>query len=213
MRLIQFLLRPIFYLLYHQFAWTYDFIAAFVSLGRWRDWVYSSLPYLNGRVLEIGFGPGHLQQTLNEKAIPTFGVDESPQMTRLAQKRLHGRGFISRLVRGCAQYLPYGNGVFDSVIATFPSEYIFDLQTLKEIQRVLGAGGRLIVLPMAWITGTRPLERLAAWLFRITGEAPGKPGPISAAIRDRFLLSGFVTHSEIVEQKGSQVLVIVAEKK
>jgi SAM-dependent methyltransferase len=212
MRLILLILRPIYYLLYHQFALTYDLIASIVSLGRWQDWVNSSIPYITGRVLEIGFGPGHLQQTLTDQGIPVFGLDESSQMARQARDRLRRHGMSPRLVRGRAQQLPYSGGSYDSVVATFPSEYIFDPQTLKEIWRVLGPCGNLIILPMAWITGTRPLERLAAWLFWITGEAPGKPGHISAALRDRFLSAGFAVRSEIVDLKGSRVLVILAEK-
>ena len=82
MRLVLFLLRSFFFVLYHQFAWTYDLVAATVSLGRWKDWVRSALPYLSGRVLEIGFGPGYLQLSLFELGIPAFGLDESRQMAR-----------------------------------------------------------------------------------------------------------------------------------
>ena len=213
MRLVFFLLRPIYYLFYHQFAWTYDFVAAVISLGRWQDWVQTALPYLNGRILELGFGPGHLQLSLNEIKLPTFGLDESRQMTRQGSRRLRKHGAISRLFRGYAQSLPFAGGVFDSVVVTFPAEYIFDPQTLKEIRRVLVPAGMLVILPLAWITGTLPLERLVAWLFRVSGEAPGKPGPVSAAIKDRFAHAGFEVRSEIVELKGSQVLVIVAEKR
>ena len=213
MRLIFFLLRPIYYLLYHQFAWTYDFIAAFISLGRWEDWVQTALPYLNGRVLELGFGTGRLQLSMNEINMQAFGLDESRQMASQASRRLRKRGVISRLLLGYAQTLPFANGVFDSVVATFPAEYIFDPQTLIEIWRVLVPSGILVVLPLAWITGTRPLERLVAWLFRVSGEAAGKPGPVSAPINDRFAHSGFEVQSKIVELQGSQVLVIVADKR
>ncbi|HEX7542073.1 MAG TPA: methyltransferase domain-containing protein [Anaerolineales bacterium] len=213
MRLIVFLLRPIYYLPYHQFAWTYDLVATVVSLGRWQDWVRTALPFLNGRVLEIGFGPGHLQISLNERKIPAFGLDESRQMAHQASRRLRKQGILSCLSRGYAQNIPFAEGVFDSVVATFPAEYIFDPQTLKEIRRVLVPAGKLVILPMAWITGRRRLERLAAWLLRVSGEAPGKPGPVSAATMGRFARLGFEVRSEIVELKGSQVLVLVAEKK
>ncbi len=220
MRAILFLLRPVYYLLYHQFAWTYDFVAALISLGRWRDWVQCALPYLDGRVLELGFGPGHLQQSLNEKNLPAFGLDESQPMARQASRRLKKAGLTQRLSRGLAQNLPFAANTFDCAVATFPAEYIFDPHTLEEVHRVLAPGGKFVILPMAWITGTRPLERLAAWLFRVSGEAPGKPGPVSAAIIDRFTRAGFGAspepgrrvRSEIVAMKGSQVLVIVAQK-
>jgi ubiquinone/menaquinone biosynthesis C-methylase UbiE len=210
MRLILFLFRTIFYLLYHQFAWTYDFVAAAVSLGRWKDWVQSALPYLDGRILEIGYGPGHLQLSLHEKCLSVFGMDESRQMARQASRRLYKKGFPSNLSRGYAQHLPFPKNVFDTVVTTFPSEYIFDPQTLMEIRRVLVTGGKLIVVPMAWITGKRIHERLAAWLFRVTGEAPGRPGTISTAMRDRLVRAGFEVRSELIGMRSSQVLVVVA---
>jgi ubiquinone/menaquinone biosynthesis C-methylase UbiE len=212
MRLLLFLFRTGFYLLYHQFAWIYDLVAATVSLGRWRDWVHSALPYLSGRLLEIGYGPGHLQATLLAKGLPAFGLDESRQMARQAGRRLRKRGFAPGLARGIAQSLPFPAGVFDTAIATFPSEYIFDPQTLRELRRVLIADGKLVIISTAWITGGRPLERLAAWLFRVTGEAPGKPRMISAAMRDRFAHAGLTVRSELVSVRNSQVLVILASK-
>jgi hypothetical protein len=56
------------------------------------------------------------------------------------------------------------------------------------------------------------LERLAAWVFRVSGEAPGYPKLMAAAIKARFVNAGFVATSEIVEKRGSQVLIIVAKK-
>jgi ubiquinone/menaquinone biosynthesis C-methylase UbiE len=89
---MQSLLRPVYYLLYHQLAWTYDFVTSVVSLGRWSDWVQSALPYLNGRVLEFGFGPGHLLPSLSENNLPAFGLDESRQMAHLARHLLLKKG-------------------------------------------------------------------------------------------------------------------------
>jgi ubiquinone/menaquinone biosynthesis C-methylase UbiE len=212
MRLIQNLLRRVFYLLYHQFAWTYDLVAAVVSLGRWKEWVGTALPYLSGRVLEIGFGPGHLQVSLIEKNISTFGLDESPQMVRQATKRLRNKGVSYHLIRGYAQNLPFPGETFNNVVATFPAEYIFDPQTLNEIRRVLLTGGQLVIIPTAWITGAGSLERLAAWVFRVSGEAPGYPKLMAANVKARFVNAGFVATSELVEKRGSQVLVIVAKK-
>jgi len=83
------LLRFFFRLLYHQFAFTYDLVAATVSLGRWKDWVMSVLPFVQGtRILEIGHGPGHLQRALLERNLLAVGLDESPQMGQLARHNL-----------------------------------------------------------------------------------------------------------------------------
>ena len=77
---------------------------------------------------------------------------------------------------------------------------------------MLAPGGILVILPMAWITGTLPLERLVAWLLRVVGEAPGKPGKLPAAIKDRFAHLRFNLRSELVPVRGNQVLVVLAKK-
>ena len=210
MRLVLFLLRPVYYLLYHQFAWTYDFVAGIVSLGQWRNWVQVALPYLHGRVLELGFGPGHLQLSLHQKGLLSFGMDESRFMARQASRRLQKAGAVLRLSRGLVQSLPFPAGAFDTVVATFPAEYIFDPRTLDEIRRVLIPGGALVILPLAWITGIRPLERFIAWLMRVTGEAPGQPGFLPAPVRSLFTSRGFDLRQEIVSLPKSKVLVLLA---
>jgi ubiquinone/menaquinone biosynthesis C-methylase UbiE len=210
--MIHYLLRPFYYLLYHQFAWSYDFIAALVSLGRWQNWVNSTIPFLEGHILEIGYGPGHMQQILTEKNFSVFGLDESRQMAKQTSRRLRKNRIAPNILRGYAQHIPFANESFHSVVATFPSEYIFDPETLLEIRRVLTPGGRLVILPMAWITGTRLLERLAAWLFRITGEAPGVPGQISTMVKNRISHLGFAVRSEIIKLDGGQVLIVLANK-
>lgn len=211
MRLILLILRPAYYLLYHHLSWMYDLVAWTISLGRWNDWVQTSLPFLEGRVLEIGYGPGHLQKKMTEAGLFPFGLDESRFMARQASRRLKKAEMPARLSRGLAQSLPFMADTFDSVVATFPAEYIFDPHTLDEVYRILSPGGRFIVVPMAWVTGTRPLERLAAWLVRVSGQAVGLES-ILQATKARFLAGKFQVRHELLDGKGSRVLVIVAGK-
>lgn len=212
MRLLLLLLRPIYYLLYHHFSWTYDLVAWTVSLGRWNDWVQMALPFLDGRVLELGYGPGHLQQKMTERGLHPFGLDESRFMARQASCRLKKAGLTPHLSRGLAQSLPWTADTFDCAVATFPADYIFDPRTLDEVYRVLAPGGKFIVVPMAWVTGKRPLERLAGWLLWVTGQAAGLEG-ILEATEARFRAGRFEVRHELVEEKGSRVLVIIAEKR
>jgi|WetSurMetagenome_2_1015567.scaffolds.fasta_scaffold154350_3 ubiquinone/menaquinone biosynthesis C-methylase UbiE len=140
------ILRVIYDLLYHPFAWSYDLVAGFVSFGQWIGWVEAIIPLVQGsKVLELGFGPGHLQMRLVLKGFQVYGLDESPQMTRQASRRLRRNGTAVNLVRGLSQNLPF-DSLFDTVVATFPSEYIFDPKTMGEISRVLLPEGRLIIL-------------------------------------------------------------------
>lgn len=190
-------------------AWTYDWVAAFVSLGRWKDWVSCVLPYFKeGIILELGHGPGHLQAKLLERRFQVIGLDASPQMSRLAKKHLRRHDLKPVLVRGVSQKLPFAENSIHNIVATFPSEYIVDPQTLSEIRRLLDSDGQAIILALAWITGRKWLERAAAGLFHITGQAP--------EWEDRFLepvrKAGFQAHVDWIELKSSRLVIIVAQK-
>jgi ubiquinone/menaquinone biosynthesis C-methylase UbiE len=215
MNILRRFMRLFFYLLYHPFAWSYDFVAWTVSLGRWKDWVKSVVPFIKGtRVLELGHGPGHLQRILLDMDLLAVGLDESRQMGHLAKSRLKHFGYTQcRMTRGLAQSLPFPAGSFDMLVSTFPSEYIFATQTLAEAYRVWNKGGRFLVLPAAWITGQKLMERFAAGLFRVTGQVPTDPiDDISERLKGPFEEAGFWVKIERVEVKSSLVLIIIAEK-
>ena len=206
-------LRLFFYLLYHPFAWSYDLVAWTVSLGRWKDWISTVIPFIEGRqVLELGHGPGHLQRHLLDLELFAVGLDESRQMGYLARQRTPQNGSPrARLVRGLGEHLPFPRDSFDTILATFPTNYIFEGQTLLEVRRTLKNGGRFVVLPVALITGKRTVERLAAWVFRITGQAPSDPiESVGDELKKPFLEAGFQVEIHQVEVKSSLVLILVA---
>ena len=207
MNLIQRFMRFFFHLLYHPFAFTYDLVAATVSFGDWKNWVYSILPFINGtRLLELGHGPGHLQRLLRDRGLVAVAIDESTQMGRIAKRRL---GSSQKLTRALAQHIPFANKSFDTIISTFPTDYIFQEQTLSEVKRCLSDGGRLIVLPAAF-----PKSGFLKWLYKITGESPADlTESIKKKIQQPFIEAGFRAEVEIVEVKSSRLLIVVAVKK
>lgn len=231
------LLRFFFHLLYHPLAFTYDVVAATVSLGRWKDWVKSVIPFLEGtRILEIGHGPGHLQRVLLSRGLFVVGIDESASMGRLARRNLKHRRFASptsqrdspyspkaiqfldyaqiRLGRALAQHLPFPGEFFDTVVATFPTEYIYDFATLAEAYRVLSPGGRLVILPGATLLGRGLMDRLMALLFRITGQTPPNLSEIlHERSKEPFERSGFEVQTHELEIRSSRVFILVARKK
>jgi ubiquinone/menaquinone biosynthesis C-methylase UbiE len=208
-QLIARFMRVFFALLYHPFAFTYDLVAAAVSFGRWKDWTNAILPYIEGaRVLELGFGPGHLQRTLLSRGLFVVGLDESRQMATLAKNHLFESGYTQiNLSRGLAQQLPYPNGSFNTIVTTFPTEYIFDPCTLAEVRRCLLNGGRLVLLPAAW-----PKSPLLGWLYKITGESPSTIDPIIQRVKPIFVDAGFEVRLERLEEKSSLLLVVIATK-
>jgi len=211
MHIITRLMRFFFHHFYHTFAWTYDFVSAVVSIGRWRDWIQAVIPFITGtHILEIGHGPGHLQRLLRTRGWSAVGLDESRQMGLLAGRNSHGS---ADLARGLAQSLPFPSQFFDCVVSTFPSEYIFDPRTLSDVHRVLHDGGRFIVLPVAWIIGRSVLDRFSAWLFRVTGETPAN---VLDIISERAVhpleKAGFKVETQQIEIASSMVLVLIAGK-
>lgn len=208
-KLIARFMRAFFYLLYQPMAWSYDLVAALVSWGRWKQWVFSVLPYLEGpRVLEIGHGPGHLLIALQSKGVTTLGLDASRQMGKQARKRLTKRRYTPCLIRGYAQILPFSDEIFDQVVATFPTEYIYSAESLAEIYRTLKSGSTLVVLPAAWITGKRLLDRGTATLFRITGQAP----EWDEKWLEPFFKAGFDSRAEMIRHNSWSLVIILAQK-
>ncbi len=206
MNIIQRFMRFFFNLLYHPFAFTYDLVAWVVSFGRWNDWVFSIVPFIKGtRILELGHGPGHLQRILLSRGLFAVALDESKQMGRLAKHRL---GDSANLTRGLAQSLPYADETFESIVSTFPSEYIFDPRTLSEVRRVLRSRGRLIVLPVAF-----PKNLFLRWLYKVTGESPSDiNGFIQHRLQRPFVDANFHAEIETIEVKSSTLLFVIAEK-
>lgn len=208
---VRILLRFFFKLLYHQFAFAYDLVAATVSVGQWKNWISSILPFITGaRILEIGHGPGHLQRILLSRGLDSVAIDESAPMGLLAQRNTSGK---ATLARALAQRLPFADSAFDTVIATFPAEYINDPLTLAEVKRCLSDGGRFIVLPVALQMGRKPLERMMSLLFRVTHQSPVDPlEEVKEKLKAPFVETGFDVEVQELQVKSSLLLVILAIK-
>src|SRR5947209_4463599 len=137
-RIYNHLLGWAFERLYHEFAWTYDLVAALVSRGYWQQWIVAARPWLHGdRVLELGCGTGYFQAALAGAGITYAGCDASPQMLRQARRRLRRAGVPLHVLQSRAQHLPFPSAAFSDVVATFPAPYILDPATLAEVRRVL----------------------------------------------------------------------------
>jgi ubiquinone/menaquinone biosynthesis C-methylase UbiE len=163
-----------FRLLYHEMAWSYDWVSQVVSGGEWRAWMRCALqvtrPQAGERVIEIAHGTGVLQADLAALGCEAFGVDFSPQMGLLARNRTNVAGFAARLVRAKAQALPVRASTFDVLICTFPSAFVLELETLREFRRVLKGDGRGVVVLHGALTRGGWWMRAMDGLFRGTGQ-------------------------------------------
>lgn len=95
------------------------------------------------RVLDAGCGSGPLSAALRDRGAVVTGIDASAGMLELARRRLGEDADLRRV--DLREPLPFGDGVFDDVVASLVLHYLEDWgPTLAEIRRVLRPGGRLI---------------------------------------------------------------------
>jgi len=191
-------------------AWTYDLVAWLVSFGQWTAWGCAAIPHLQGRcVLELAHGPGHLLVAMSRAGFAPVGLDLSPQMGRLARNRLHRGGIPTPpLVRARAQALPLRAGSFDSVVSTFPTEFIFDPATLKEMARVMGQGGKAVVVVGVVFNASLP-ARLLKRLYDVTYQHEPSPFGLADALAD----AGLTLEREREQVGLVNVLIAVAKKR
>src|SRR5205814_10348811 len=85
---------------------------------------------------------------MNETRYLWQAVEQSPQIVKTNRETLQRRKLNKKaiVIQGLVKNLPFSNESFDTVVSTFPSEYIYDPDTIDEVERVLRPGGRLIVV-------------------------------------------------------------------
>ncbi|MEU4272865.1 class I SAM-dependent methyltransferase [Streptomyces sp. NPDC026092] len=98
----------------------------------------------NGRVADLGCGPGHVTAHLDELGLEAFGVDASPAMIELARQAYPSLRFDV----GSMAALDIADGTLGgvlsrwSIIHTPPQELPL---ILREFERILTPGGHLLV--------------------------------------------------------------------
>lgn len=174
--------------------------------GQWRVWQRLALSRLRGAdVLEVGCGIGTLLADMVERGYRCRAVDRSPQMVAATRRELRRRGLNvgPEIVRqATVQALPFASASFDSVVSTFPTDYIADMDALREIHRVLRPGGRLIVVLAATLlpvnTLLRPLvavQRLVYGRRNVEAQATSQP-EIAAPLLASMRAAGFTPQLE-----------------
>jgi len=111
------------------------------------------------------------------------------------------------LVRARAQAMPFRSGSFNSVVSTFPAEFIVQAETLREIARVMQDDGRAVVVPGVAFKRNLPARALE-WLYTVTGQQePAPPG-----LADALAEAGLAIKFEREPMGMVDVLIAVATK-
>jgi ubiquinone/menaquinone biosynthesis C-methylase UbiE len=125
------------------------------------------LAHAGGNVLEIGFGTGLNLQHYPAGVHKLTGVDPNPGLHRRAQERIKQKGIeVDRqIVSG--ERLPFEDGAFDCMVSTFTLCSVGDVaQALREVYRVLKAGGKFLFLEhgLSPEPSVPKCQRLLNWL-------------------------------------------------
>ena len=104
-----------------------------------------------GRLVDIGTGTGRMLELFGPQAESAIGIDRSSEMLRLARVKLEGSGVRGTSLRQGDMYaLPLADASADVVILHQVLHYAqAPAHAIAEAGRVLGPGGRLLIVDFA----------------------------------------------------------------
>jgi len=135
----------------------YDFLNHFLSLRRdvvWRRFAARRMRFFNTyRFLDVACGTGDLavDVAICHPRTEITGLDFVREMVAKARRKIEKKGLCSRirLIEGDAVSLPFADGSFDVAAIAFGIRNIPDrIEALREMTRVVAAGGQVMVLEM-----------------------------------------------------------------
>jgi demethylmenaquinone methyltransferase/2-methoxy-6-polyprenyl-1,4-benzoquinol methylase len=149
----------------------YDFLNHFLSLGQdvlWRRFTVKQACLADkNRLLDVAIGTGDLaiQAVKTNPAIQVSGLDFSPEMLWLCDRKIRARGLADkiRLIQGNGLTLPFRDNSFNALTIGFGIRNIPEkLRALQEMQRVVIPGGRILILEMGL-----PNSRIINFFYRL----------------------------------------------
>lgn len=159
---------------FHSVAQKYDIMNDVMSAGLHRLWkrftVDVSGVKAGDQVLDIAGGSGDLSKLFAKKVGPTGQViltDINASMLGVGRDRMIDAGLNIPAAQCNAEFLPFADASFDCVIVAFGLRNMTHKEhALKEMQRVLKPGGRLLVLEFSKVW--QPLEKIYdAYSFKL----------------------------------------------
>ncbi len=152
--------------MFGRIAGTYDFLNRILSFGTDQHWRRYAIRHLQAptpaRVLDLCGGTGDMAlQLLNHRPQDSVVVaDFAYPMLEKAQRRMTAQSLKAGVLCGDALALPFPDESFDACLCAFGVRNWSDpLMGLREVNRILRAGGELAVLDFLRSEGSR-MERL-----------------------------------------------------
>ena len=178
-------------------------------LGEWTRWQDLALPPLpaGGLIVELGSGTGALATRAIQPGRSWLCVERSAPMVAVARERCRRAGVW--LVRGDANALPIPDKAAAALVATFPSAYVLQAATHRELGRVVQPDGRLVVV----LSGSLAPDALSRrWRRRLLGVFYGRPDHADLEPRPTLDFSGFAGSWSRLHTAHGTALVYVGRR-
>ncbi len=123
-----------------------------------------ALSGLTGNILEIGFGTGLNLPHYPAGVSRVTALEPARLLRHTVSRRIAASPIPVKFVRGSGEALPFADGRFDCVVSTWTLCTIPDVAAaLREVRRVLKAGGRYVFLEH----GRSDTPTVARWQDRL----------------------------------------------
>lgn len=156
---------------YNKISKVYDLLADHSEAPVRNAGLKKLAPQTGEKILEIGFGTGHVLCQLAEKVGSggkVLGIDLSEEMLKLSEARLRQMNLAERvdLICGDATRMPYSDASVDAVFMSFTLE-LFPTDeipvVLAECRRILREDGRAVVVGMSKTGGKKTMVKIYEW--------------------------------------------------
>src|SRR5437016_11328198 len=121
-------------------------------------------------VLELGCGTGYFTRELARSGADVVAIDVSPELLEIATANCSAPNIRYEIQNAYA--LSYPDGVFDSVVGSSVLHHLEIEEALREIYRVLQAGGAIYFTEPNMLNPQIAIQKNVPWVKRRLGDSP-----------------------------------------
>lgn len=159
--------------IFNDIAPKYDLLNHLLSMNIDKGWRRKAMQYIGekekGHLLDVACGTGDFSIAASRAGVKEVtGIDISANMVEIGRKKVHELGLDNRidLRSGDSEEMEFEDGRFDVVTVAFGVRNFEHLELgLKEMQRVLRPGGKVIILEFS-MPEHFPMKQLYKFYFR-----------------------------------------------
>ncbi len=167
--------------MFNNIAGNYDFLNHFLSLGIDKGWRKKAIAEVAAirpeKILDVATGTGDLAiAALQARPKKIIGVDIADQMLEVGRKKIIAKNLSDTITlqHGDSESMPFESDSFDAVTCAYGVRNFEHLEAgLKEMNRVLRKGGKLVILEFSH-PKKFPVKQVYRFYFRFVLPTLGK---------------------------------------